>query len=200
MPLGPPLGSLFEDAHDAVRFGIWQRTEQQAIHKAEHGRIRADRERDGGNRDSREARAVAKPANGVTKVVKHAGGHPNHSLGASPEAPHLHITDAEPPPRQRRCQRCPTPRFKSKHASRCVIHMAIDADSPKRRSIPELVQRRWYQFVVSHRAMRLKAQLLLKGGPHVSVMSTPWYPDVSPREAQARWWAARAGRLRPEDV
>lgn len=66
--------------------------------------------------------------------------------------------------------------------------------------IPELVQRRWYQFVVNHRAMRLKAQLLLKGGPHVSVMSTPWYPDVSPREAQARWWAARAGRLRPEDV
>jgi hypothetical protein len=29
--------------------------------------------------------------------------------------------------------------------------------------IPELVQRRWYQFFVSHRAMRLRAQLLLKG-------------------------------------
>src|SRR5215207_7891889 len=66
--------------------------------------------------------------------------------------------------------------------------------------IPELVQRRWYQFVVSHRAMRLKAQLLLKGGPHVSVMSTPWYPDLSPRKAQSRWWAARARRLRSEDV
>jgi amino acid transporter len=66
--------------------------------------------------------------------------------------------------------------------------------------IPELVQRRWYQFVVSHRAMRLKAQLLLKGGPHVSVMSTPWYPDLSPREAQSRRWAGRARRLRSEDV
>jgi amino acid transporter len=66
--------------------------------------------------------------------------------------------------------------------------------------IPELVQRRWYQFVVSHRAMRLKAQLLLKGGPHVSVMSTPWYPDLSPRLAQSRWWAARARRLRSDDV
>jgi amino acid transporter len=66
--------------------------------------------------------------------------------------------------------------------------------------IPELVQRRWYQFFVSHRAMRLKAQLLLNGGPHVSVMSTPWYPDLSPREAQSRWWTARARRLRPEDV
>jgi amino acid transporter len=47
--------------------------------------------------------------------------------------------------------------------------------------IPELVHRRWYQFLVSHRAMRLKAALLLHGGPHVSVMSTPWYPDLSPR-------------------
>jgi amino acid transporter len=66
--------------------------------------------------------------------------------------------------------------------------------------IPELVQRRWYQFVISHRAMRLKAQLLLKGGPHVSVMSTPWYPDLSPRQAQSRWRAAGARRLRSEDV
>ena len=66
--------------------------------------------------------------------------------------------------------------------------------------IPELVQRRWYQFIVSHRAMRLKAQLLLKGGPHVSVMSTPWYPDLSPREAQSRWRAIRSRRLRPEDA
>jgi len=48
--------------------------------------------------------------------------------------------------------------------------------------IPELVQRRWYQFLVNHRAMRLKAQLLLNGGPHVSVMSTPWYPDLSPKQ------------------
>ena len=46
--------------------------------------------------------------------------------------------------------------------------------------IPELVQRRWYQFIVAHRATRLKAQLLLKGGPHVSVMSIPWYPDLPP--------------------
>jgi amino acid transporter len=50
--------------------------------------------------------------------------------------------------------------------------------------IPELVQRRWYQFLISHRAMWLKAQLLLKGGPHVSVMSTPWYPDVTPARPQ----------------
>jgi amino acid transporter len=60
--------------------------------------------------------------------------------------------------------------------------------------IPELVQRRWYQFLISHRAMRLKAQLLLNGGPHVSVMSTPWYPDLSPAQAESR--ATAMGRTR----
>jgi len=55
--------------------------------------------------------------------------------------------------------------------------------------IPELVQRRWYQFLVSHRAWRLRAQLLLEGGPQISVMSTPWYPDLTPAQARARWWA-----------
>jgi hypothetical protein len=56
--------------------------------------------------------------------------------------------------------------------------------------IPELVHRRWYQFLVNHRAMRLKAQLLLHGGPHVSVMSTPWYPDLRPAEALPQLRAA----------
>jgi hypothetical protein len=48
--------------------------------------------------------------------------------------------------------------------------------------------------------MRLKAQLLLEGGPHVSVMSTPWYPDLSPREALSTWRAIRGRRLRAEDA
>jgi hypothetical protein len=54
--------------------------------------------------------------------------------------------------------------------------------------IPELVHRHWYELLGSYRAMRLKAELLLKGGPHVSVMSTPWYPDWSPAQAESRWW------------
>jgi amino acid transporter len=41
--------------------------------------------------------------------------------------------------------------------------------------IPELAHRHWYQFLVNHRAMRLKAHLLVHGGPGISVMSTPWY-------------------------
>jgi hypothetical protein len=55
--------------------------------------------------------------------------------------------------------------------------------------IPELVHRRWYHFVVVHRATRLKALLLLAGGPHVSVLSTPWYPDLQP--ANRRRWLGR---------
>jgi amino acid transporter len=79
----------------------------------------------------------------------------------------------------------------------------LTASRPSRHVIvlvPELVHRRWYQFIVSHRAMRLKAQLLLKGGPHVSVMSTPWYPDLSPARAYSGWWTVRARRLGPEDA
>lgn len=63
--------------------------------------------------------------------------------------------------------------------------------------IPELVQRRWYQFVTSHRAMRLKARLLLEGGPHVSVMSTPWYPDLTPARAPSGTLSAP---LEPKDA
>jgi amino acid transporter len=50
--------------------------------------------------------------------------------------------------------------------------------------IPELVQRRWYQFLLNHRAWRLRARLLLDGGPQVSVMSTPWYSE--PRRRRSR--------------
>jgi amino acid transporter len=57
--------------------------------------------------------------------------------------------------------------------------------------IPELVQRRWYQFFVGHRAMRLKARLLLHGGPHISVMSTPWYPQPEASDAVSALWRRR---------
>jgi hypothetical protein len=60
--------------------------------------------------------------------------------------------------------------------------------------IPELVQRRWYQFVVGHRALRLRAMLLLEGGPQISVMSTPWYPDVRAARLHAAERRRRAMR------
>jgi hypothetical protein len=65
----------------------------------------------------------------------------------------------------------------------------LTANHPDRQVIvliPELVQRRWFHFLVSYRVLRLKALLLLQGGPHVSVMSTPWYPDLRPARAKPR--------------
>jgi amino acid transporter len=42
--------------------------------------------------------------------------------------------------------------------------------------VPELVERRWYHFLLSsHRATFLKGLLLLRGGPQVVVINTPWY-------------------------
>lgn len=42
--------------------------------------------------------------------------------------------------------------------------------------VPELVERRWYQFLThGHRAALLKRLLLLRGGPRLIVIDTPWY-------------------------
>lgn len=41
--------------------------------------------------------------------------------------------------------------------------------------VPELVEKRWYDFLFPHRALLLKNLLLLSGGPHVVIINTPWY-------------------------
>jgi amino acid transporter len=42
--------------------------------------------------------------------------------------------------------------------------------------VPEMVDRRWYELLLrSHRATLLKGLLLLRGGPRVIVINTPWY-------------------------
>jgi amino acid transporter len=42
--------------------------------------------------------------------------------------------------------------------------------------IPEVVQRKWYHFLLhSHRPALLKTYLFLRGGPRVIVINTPWY-------------------------
>ena len=62
--------------------------------------------------------------------------------------------------------------FSRRHENRHIIVL-----------IPELVQRRWYQFLINHRVTRLKAMLLLEGNGSISVMSTPWYPASIKRPA-----------------
>lgn len=41
--------------------------------------------------------------------------------------------------------------------------------------LPEIVERRWYHFLFRHRATFLKALLLLRGGPRIAIITTPWY-------------------------
>ena len=41
--------------------------------------------------------------------------------------------------------------------------------------IPEIVKQRWYQHVLhTHRARHLRSQLMVKGGPELTVISVPW--------------------------
>lgn len=53
--------------------------------------------------------------------------------------------------------------------------------------VPELVERRWYHFLLhSHRATILKGMLLLRGGPQVVIINTPWHlrdPEPAPVSA-----------------
>jgi hypothetical protein len=41
--------------------------------------------------------------------------------------------------------------------------------------VPEVVERKWYHFLVSHRATLLKGLLLMKGGPQIVIINAPWY-------------------------
>lgn len=55
----------------------------------------------------------------------------------------------------------------------------VAADHPERYVavlVPELIERRWYHFLLrSHRSTFLKGLLLLRGGPQIVVINTPWY-------------------------
>lgn len=65
--------------------------------------------------------------------------------------------------------------------------------------VPEVVPRRWYQlFLHSHTATALKAALLMRGGPRVVVIATPWYIDppdeAAPADEKAALTSLPAGR------
>jgi hypothetical protein len=53
--------------------------------------------------------------------------------------------------------------------------------------VPELVERRWYHFLLhSRRSTLLKELLVLRGGPQVIVINTPWYLRDDPDNGVAR--------------
>lgn len=49
--------------------------------------------------------------------------------------------------------------------------------------VPELVEKRWYNFLFRHRATLLRELLLLHGGPQIVVVSAPWYMEKRDRFA-----------------
>jgi hypothetical protein len=62
-----------------------------------------------------------------------------------------------------------------------VVRLA--RENPSRRVVavvPELVEKRWYQyFLHTQRAALLKARLLLEGNDRISVLNMPWYLKTS---------------------
>ncbi len=55
---------------------------------------------------------------------------------------------------------------------------ALASDHPGRSIaviVPEFVMRRWYHFLIPHRATLMKELLLVKGGPQVVIVDVPWY-------------------------
>jgi amino acid transporter len=52
----------------------------------------------------------------------------------------------------------------------------VHADRSLAVLVPELVERRWYHLLLhSHTATALKAALLMRGGPRVVIINTPWH-------------------------
>ena len=56
---------------DRPAVGVGQRPQQNAVDDAEDGRVGADAEREGQDRDDRKCRRAEQRANGVTKVIEH---------------------------------------------------------------------------------------------------------------------------------
>jgi hypothetical protein len=61
----------------------------------------------------------------------------------------------------------------------------LNPDRPIGVMIPELVEKRWYHFFFRHRATWLKGLILMRGGPQIFIINTPWYvePNTTPSQA-----------------
>jgi amino acid transporter len=72
----------------------------------------------------------------------------------------------------------------------------VAADDPARFVaviVPELVEQRWYHYLLfSHTATALKMMLLFRGGPQVVVIDAPWYLRLRHRR---RRWRLRRGQV-----
>ncbi len=84
----------------------------------------------------------------------------------------------------------PVPELVQLHSPyRLVVTPIVDyvkrlaAENPERRIItviPELVQRRWFQWLLhTQRAEILKGRLLMEGHDRISVLNIPWYQKLA---------------------
>jgi len=80
--------------------------------------------------------------------------------------------------------------YRAMHEPVLRLVQELKVKFPERRVavlIPELVKQRWYQTILhTHRARRLRSQLLTHGGAGLTVISVPWYLDsvASPAETE----------------
>lgn len=63
---------------------------------------------------------------------------------------------------------------------------AKNKDHPVAVVVPELVEKKWYNFLFRHRATLLKELLLLECGPEILVINAPWYLQRKHRFAATR--------------
>jgi hypothetical protein len=63
--------------------------------------------------------------------------------------------------------------------------------------IPERIEPHWYQmWLHSQRATLIKIALLMRGGPHVAVVNTPWYVTDSSEQGTASPQSPRRRRAK----
>jgi hypothetical protein len=74
-------------------------------------------------------------------------------------------------------------RYRDIHEPILRLTRKLQADFPERAIavlIPELVKQRWYQRLLhTHRARRLRSQLLEHGGARLTIINVPWYLEES---------------------
>ena len=120
------------------------------------------------------------------------------AMGLSQEVKVVHVTEDEKPSdfcekwgeyieRPAQQANLPVPQLVELHSPyRLVVTPIIEyvkqlaAENPGKRVItvvPELVQRRWFQWLLhTQKAEILKGRLLMEGNDRISVLNIPWYP------------------------
>ncbi len=67
--------------------------------------------------------------------------------------------------------------------------------------VPERVEPRWYQmWLHDQRATAIEIALLMKGGPRVAVINTPWYVSEPHEQSQAPSPSSRRDQPRDHDL